>query len=94
MAERTHLTVAEVAAALGIPKRTVYFRLEQGYMVGEHVSPRLWLAPRAELERWKGRGKLPRGRYADRNRRDKSDQPIGPQDEAPASSRAAWGGRA
>jgi excisionase family DNA binding protein len=44
IAERTHLTVAEVAAVLGIPKRTVYYRLEQGYMAGEHVSPKRWLA--------------------------------------------------
>jgi excisionase family DNA binding protein len=64
MDERSHLTVAEVAAALGLPARTVYYRLEHGYMTGERVSPKLWLVPRTELERWKGRGKLPRGRYS------------------------------
>jgi excisionase family DNA binding protein len=73
MNERSHLTVAEVAAALGLPVRTVYYRLEHGYMAGERVSPKLWLVPRSEVERWKGRVKLPRGRY-----------PMRPGDRSPA----------
>jgi excisionase family DNA binding protein len=68
MAERDYLTIKEAAAILGVPGRTIAYRLQKGFMRGEHVNPRLWLIPRAEIERWKGRGALPRGRAAQRRK--------------------------
>jgi excisionase family DNA binding protein len=59
---RDYLTALEAAAELGIPLRTLTYRLRQGLMRGEAVSPRLWLIPHAEVERWRGRGKLRPGR--------------------------------
>jgi excisionase family DNA binding protein len=60
--ERDYLTVSETARALGLPLRTVRYRLQHGIMRGIAVSPRLWLVPRAEVEHWQGRGKLRPGR--------------------------------
>ena len=57
-AERDYLTAAEAAALLGLPGRTVRYRLERGIMRGVAVNPRLWLVPRAEVERWREVGHL------------------------------------
>ncbi len=62
MAEREYLTIAEAARALGLPIRTLQYRLLHGLMRGERVNPRLWLIPRAEVDTWKNRGRLQRGR--------------------------------
>jgi excisionase family DNA binding protein len=59
--QRDYLTAGQAAAALGLPLRTVRYRLQQGLMRGVLVSPRLWLVPRAEVERWRGHGKLQPG---------------------------------
>ena len=56
--ERDYLTASEAAAALGLPLRTVQYRLRRGLMRGVAVNPRLWLVPRAEVERWQRQGKL------------------------------------
>lgn len=56
------LTVQETAEELGITTRGVQHRLERGLMRGERVSPRLWMIPRTEVDRWREVGKLPRGR--------------------------------
>lgn len=56
------LTVVEAADALGLTVRGVQDRLKRGLMTGERVSPRLWMIPRAEVERWKEVGRLKRGR--------------------------------
>jgi excisionase family DNA binding protein len=68
MADRDFLTVAEAAAVLGLPERTISYRLQKGFMRGERAGRRLWLIPRAEVERWRGRGALPRGRAAQRRK--------------------------
>jgi excisionase family DNA binding protein len=60
--ERDYLTAAEAAAILGLPGRTVRYRLERGIMRGVAVNPRLWLVPRAEVERWRAVGTLRAGR--------------------------------
>jgi excisionase family DNA binding protein len=57
--ERDLLTLQEVATELGLPVRTVQNRVRAGQMRGEH--PRLWMVPRAELERWRNQGKLKPG---------------------------------
>lgn len=57
-------TVAQVAEELGLSVRGVAHRLERGIMQGQRVNARLWLVPAEEVERWKGRGKLPPGRKA------------------------------
>jgi excisionase family DNA binding protein len=59
MADRDYLTVAEAAALLGVPGRTVAYRLQKGFMHGARVNARLWLIPRAEVERGNTHGPLP-----------------------------------
>ena len=56
------LTVQETAEELGLTIRGVQNRLLRGVMQGERVSPRLWMIPRSEVDRWREVGKLPRGR--------------------------------
>jgi excisionase family DNA binding protein len=53
-----YLTVTQAAAELGLAVSTLRTRLERGVMVGQRVHSRLWLIPRAEVERWRARGKL------------------------------------
>jgi excisionase family DNA binding protein len=62
MAERDMLTVTEAAALLGIETSVLRRRLRLGIMDAVQVNPRLWLIPRDEVERWKGKGKLRPGR--------------------------------
>jgi excisionase family DNA binding protein len=59
---RDLLTVAEVAEELGLTVRGVQDRLLRGLMRGERVSPRLWMVPRTEVERWKALGRQRPGR--------------------------------
>lgn len=63
--ERAMLTVAEVAAALGLTVAGVNSRLRRGAMRGVKVNPRLWLIPADEVERWRGVGKLKPGPKSD-----------------------------
>ena len=60
--EREMLTVAEAADALGLTVRGVQERLRRGTLRGIHPSPRIWLIPRDEVERWRNKGKLKPGR--------------------------------
>ena len=60
--ERELLTVTEAADELGLTVRGVQERLRRGLMRGERVSPRLWMVPRAEVERWKALGRQKPGR--------------------------------
>lgn len=60
--ERDMLTVLEAADALGLTVRGVQDRLKRGLMRGERVSPRLWMVPRAEVERWQELGRQKPGR--------------------------------
>jgi excisionase family DNA binding protein len=53
--------VSEAAAELGLTVHAVAKRLREGKMQGEQVHPRLWLIPRAEVDRWKARGRLKPG---------------------------------
>ena len=59
--ESEYLTVTQAAALLGVPPRTVAYRLQRGYMCGIKMSARLWLIPRAEVDAWRDRPQLPRG---------------------------------
>ncbi len=56
------LTVQETAEELGLTIRGVQNRLLRGSMQGERVSPRLWMIPRGEVERWRALGKQRPGR--------------------------------
>ena len=64
MAEGTRdmVTVAEAARELGVSIRAVQNRIRSGEMNAEKVTPRLYLIPRGEVERWKPIGKRPGGR--------------------------------
>ena len=57
-----YLTATQAAALLGVPPRTVAYRLQRGYMRGVKMTTRLWLIPRSEVEAWKDHPPLPRGR--------------------------------
>ena len=56
------LTVAETARELDLTVRGVQNRLLRGLMQGERVTPRLWLIPREEVDRWKALGRQKPGR--------------------------------
>jgi 5-methylcytosine-specific restriction protein A len=56
------LTVQEAAAVLGVEASVIRRRLIAGRMRGHKVNPRLWLISKREVNRWKERGMLPRGR--------------------------------
>ena len=56
------LTVAEAAQELGVSVRAVQNRIRAGEMEAEKVTPRLYLIPRSEVERWKPIGKRKGGR--------------------------------
>ena len=60
--KRDMLTVAETAAELGVSVRAVQNRIRTGEMEAEKVTPRLYLIPRSEVERWKPVGKRKGGR--------------------------------
>ena len=60
--ERNMLTVAEAAEELGISVRGVQERLLRGAMRGERLTPRMWVIPRDEVERWRDKGRLKPGR--------------------------------
>ena len=57
-----YYTVTQAAVELGIPRETVRKRLQRGLMQGEHLTARLWVIPRAEVDRWRDTGRLKRGR--------------------------------
>jgi excisionase family DNA binding protein len=79
MTGRDFLTVAEAAAILGVSGRTIAYRLQKGFMRGEHVNPRLWVIPREEVEHWKSHAPLPRGKAAQRRRQAAAKQTEGDQ---------------
>ena len=56
------MTVTQAADTLGLAVSTVRTRLERGQMQGLRLHPRLWLIPRAEVERWRQLGKQRPGR--------------------------------
>lgn len=57
-----YLTVAQAAEALGVSVEVVRKRLQRGLMTGERIGARVWVIPRVEVDRWRTRGKLARGR--------------------------------
>ncbi len=61
MDTRDMLTTGDAARELGISLRTLQHRLKTGALHGVNVGGRLWFIPRAEVERWKGQGKLKPG---------------------------------
>ena len=87
--DRDLLTIAEAAQTLGLTPRAVLNRIERGEMQGERVNPRLWLIPRGEVERWKGRGKLrPGPKPGSRRARDLGEPAIVPHHTDPDIRRA------
>ena len=60
--KRDMVTVAEAAQELGVSIRAVQNRIRAGEMEAEKVTPRLYLIPRFEVERWKPIGKRKGGR--------------------------------
>lgn len=53
-----YLMVVDAAREMGISRRALLNRIERGDVKADRVNARLWLVPRAEVERWRGRGRL------------------------------------
>lgn len=62
MDEENVLTIAQAAAELGMPVRTLRQRVQAGTAHARHVNRRLLLMTRAEVERQRALGPLKRGR--------------------------------
>ena len=60
--ERDMVTVSEAARELNLSGRAVLHRIERGELQAERISSRLYLIPRAEVERHKAIGRLRPGR--------------------------------
>jgi hypothetical protein len=60
--EEDFVTVTEAAAELGLTEAAVRARLTKGQMSGRKLGP-IWVVTRAEVERWRQRGRMrsPRG---------------------------------
>lgn len=56
-----YVTVAQAAKALGLTPDGVRDRIRRGDIEAVRVNPRLLMIPRAEVEKWRGRGKLKTG---------------------------------
>lgn len=56
------LSIKQAAVELGISERTVLDRIKAGRIQAEQVNGWLWLIDRAEVERWRGTGKMRPGR--------------------------------
>lgn len=56
------MTVSEAATALGVAPQTIRYRLLNGIMHGQRLTPRMWLIPRREVERARALGPLKPGR--------------------------------
>jgi len=56
------MTVAEAAKELGLSERAVQDRLQRGVMRGRRIGERVWVVSRAEVDKWKERGKIRPGR--------------------------------
>lgn len=55
------MTVAEAAKAMGITTQAVYVRIERGWITPIRITDRLLMIPKADVERFRGLGKLPTG---------------------------------
>ncbi len=55
------MTAAEAADELGLTLRGVQYRLKRSILTGRLVAGRVWLIPRAEVDRAKREGRLPPG---------------------------------
>jgi excisionase family DNA binding protein len=55
--EEELMTTAQVAETLGLTEQAVRLRLKRGHMAGRKVG-RDWIVTRAEVERWRERGRM------------------------------------
>lgn len=53
-----YMTVGQAAEALGVSPRAIRHRIAVGEMQAEQINPRLWMIPRAEVERWTALGRM------------------------------------
>ena len=67
------MTVTQAAEVLGLSPAGVRRRIERGEMKANLISPRLWVIPVEEVERWKQLGKLRPGPRPGSRRRTASD---------------------
>jgi excisionase family DNA binding protein len=58
MTMQEYMTVTAAATELGLTPDAVRRRLERGIMTGIRVHARLWVIPRAEVDRWRPQGRL------------------------------------
>lgn len=72
------LTVAEAAEAMGIGRQGVHDRIRAGMIQAVKPSARLLLIPRAEVERFRGVGKLPTGPKPGTKRRKQAPEAAEP----------------
>jgi excisionase family DNA binding protein len=69
-----YMTVTEAAKELGMSVGALRMRLLRGHMRGTHVSPKLWLIPREEVERAKAEGRMKPGPKTGRIEKAKEHQ--------------------
>lgn len=55
------MTIAEAAKAMGVTTQGVHDRISRGWISSIKVSDRLLMIPKADVERFRGLGKLPSG---------------------------------
>ena len=55
------MTVAQAAEALGMSPRGIRERIDRGEIQAIRVNRRLLMIPLAEVDRWRGRGRLKPG---------------------------------
>lgn len=72
-----YMTVTEAAGVLGLSVHGVRSRIERGELKAERVNPRLWLIPRAEVERHQQIGRMKPGPAKGTPRRRKGDDTEG-----------------
>jgi excisionase family DNA binding protein len=70
------MTIPDAARELGMTPAGVWKRIKRGEMKATQPSPKLWLIPRKEVERWRDRGKLKPGPKPGSKRTRTGDEPA------------------
>ena len=56
-----YMTVSDAARVLGVTERAIHKRIAGGVMRAERFGAHVWQIPIAEVERWRGIGRLKPG---------------------------------
>lgn len=52
MAQEKFMTMAQAAAYANVPKRTVLYAAEMGYLETTKVAPNFWVTTQEAVDRW------------------------------------------